>query len=51
MKRILIAEDEARSALPVLILTARDSLSDTVAGLEGGADDYVAKPWAARHSG
>jgi DNA-binding response OmpR family regulator len=31
--------------LPVLILTARDSLSDTVSGLEGGADDYVTKPF------
>ena len=36
---------DARSALPVVILTARDSLTDTVAGLEGGADDYVAKPF------
>jgi DNA-binding response OmpR family regulator len=31
--------------LPVLILTARDSVADTVAGLEGGADDYVTKPF------
>jgi two-component system, OmpR family, copper resistance phosphate regulon response regulator CusR len=31
--------------LPVVILTARDSVSDTVAGLEGGADDYIAKPF------
>lgn len=31
--------------MPVLILTARDSLSDTVGGLEGGADDYVTKPF------
>jgi DNA-binding response OmpR family regulator len=29
----------------VLILTARDSVHDTVAGLEGGADDYVTKPF------
>ena len=33
-------------SLPVIILTARDSARDTVAGLEGGADDYVAKPFA-----
>ena len=33
------------NAMPVVILTARDSLADTVAGLEGGADDYVAKPF------
>ncbi|MFI7126781.1 response regulator transcription factor [Nonomuraea sp. NPDC050153] len=32
--------------MPVIILTARDSVSDTVAGLEGGADDYIAKPFA-----
>lgn len=30
---------------PVIILTARNSVTDTVAGLEGGADDYVAKPF------
>jgi DNA-binding response OmpR family regulator len=35
----------ARNEMPVVILTARDSLSDTVAGLEGGADDYMAKPF------
>jgi two-component system, OmpR family, copper resistance phosphate regulon response regulator CusR len=33
------------SKVPVVILTARDSPSDTVAGLEGGADDYVPKPF------
>ncbi|UBU14970.1 response regulator transcription factor [Nonomuraea gerenzanensis] len=37
---------EAMVTLPVIILTARDSVSDTVAGLEGGADDYIAKPFA-----
>ena len=31
--------------MPVIILTARDDLSDKVAGLEGGADDYVTKPF------
>ncbi|MDQ3646205.1 MAG: response regulator transcription factor [Actinomycetota bacterium] len=30
---------------PVVILTARDSVVDTVHGLEGGADDYVTKPF------
>jgi two-component system, OmpR family, copper resistance phosphate regulon response regulator CusR len=36
---------ERRRHLPVIILTARDSVEDTVAGLEGGADDYVPKPF------
>jgi DNA-binding response OmpR family regulator len=31
--------------LPVIILTARDDVADKVAGLEGGADDYVTKPF------
>ncbi|WP_374652175.1 response regulator [Dongia sp.] len=31
---------------PVLILTARDGLSDRVGGLNAGADDYLAKPFA-----
>ena len=31
--------------LPVLILTARDSTSDKVVGLDKGADDYLAKPF------
>ena len=31
--------------LPVIILTARDGVTDTVTGLEGGADDYVTKPF------
>jgi DNA-binding response OmpR family regulator len=37
---------EARVSMPVIILTARDSVRDKVAGLEGGADDYLAKPFA-----
>jgi DNA-binding response OmpR family regulator len=32
-------------ALPVLILSARDSVTDTIAGLDGGADDYLTKPF------
>ncbi len=31
--------------MPVLVLTARDAWSDKVAGLDAGADDYVAKPF------
>ena len=33
------------SHLPVLILTARDSSSDKIAGLDSGADDYLVKPF------
>ncbi|WP_427015719.1 response regulator transcription factor [Pseudarthrobacter sp. P1] len=36
---------KTRMHLPVIILTASTSVTDTVAGLEGGADDYLAKPF------
>lgn len=32
-------------SVPVLILTARDDLTDRIRGLDGGADDYVSKPF------
>ena len=35
----------AGSATPVLLLTARDTLADRVAGLDAGADDYLVKPF------
>jgi DNA-binding response OmpR family regulator len=42
---VLQALRQARSALPVIVVTARDSIEDTVATLEGGADDYMSKPF------
>jgi DNA-binding response OmpR family regulator len=36
---------EQGSGMPVIILTARDSAADTVAGFEGGANDYISKPF------
>jgi DNA-binding response OmpR family regulator len=33
------------ATLPIIILTARDDIKDKLAGLEGGADDYVTKPF------
>jgi DNA-binding response OmpR family regulator len=33
------------SRMPVVVLTARDSVTDTVSALEGGADDYMPKPF------
>jgi two-component system response regulator RegX3 len=41
-------ELRARSAVPVIMLTARDSEVDKVVGLELGADDYVTKPFSHR---
>jgi two-component system, OmpR family, phosphate regulon response regulator OmpR len=38
----------AASAVPILMLTARDESQDRIMGLELGADDYVAKPFEAR---
>jgi DNA-binding response OmpR family regulator len=38
--------NEARRDTPVLMLTARDTLDDTVTGLDTGADDYLVKPFA-----
>ena len=33
-------------SLPIMMLTARDSIGDRVTGLDGGADDYLVKPFA-----
>ncbi len=39
---------KARPTLPILMLTAKGSEEDKVRGLQGGADDYVTKPFGAR---
>lgn len=42
----VLAECRARkNPIPVLILTARDTLSDKIKGLDSGADDYLIKPF------
>jgi two-component system OmpR family response regulator len=35
----------AKKSVPVLVLTAKDSIGDRVRGLDGGADDYLVKPF------
>ncbi|MDQ1609255.1 MAG: two-component system, OmpR family, response regulator RegX3 [Microbacteriaceae bacterium] len=41
-------EIRTRSAVPIIMLTAKDSEVDIVVGLELGADDYVTKPYSSR---
>ena len=41
-------EIRSRSAVPIIMLTAKDSEVDIVVGLELGADDYVTKPYSSR---
>ncbi|MRJ76943.1 response regulator [Aeromicrobium sp. SMF47] len=43
--RVLERVTAERPSLPVIVLTARDSVTDTVAALEGGAADYMSKPF------
>ncbi|MET4384781.1 DNA-binding response OmpR family regulator [Bradyrhizobium sp. F1.4.3] len=43
----LIPKLRARAdGVPIIVLTARGELADRIAGLDGGADDYLAKPFA-----
>ena len=44
----LIKREPATRDLPVIMLTARAAEGDKVAGLDGGADDYVTKPFSPR---
>jgi two-component system phosphate regulon response regulator PhoB len=44
----LIKREAATRDLPVILLTARATEADKVAGLDGGADDYVTKPFSPR---
>ena len=43
---VLLTHRREGGATPVLFLTARDTVSDRVRGLDGGADDYLCKPFA-----
>ena len=42
---VLKALRRQRSAVPVVVITARDAVADRVAGLDCGADDYLVKPF------
>lgn len=41
----VLREIRQKSRIPIVMLTTRSSVADTVGGLEGGADDYVPKPF------
>jgi two-component system response regulator QseB len=42
---VIKAVRAAGNRLPILMITARDDLSDRISGLDGGADDYLVKPF------
>jgi two-component system response regulator CpxR len=42
----VLHEIRKRSRIPVIMLTTRSTVADKVSGLEGGADDYVPKPFS-----
>ena len=44
----ILKKDEATRSIPIVMLTAKSSEADTVAGLEMGAEDYVVKPFSPR---
>jgi len=43
-----LREDERTRTIPIIMLTARGTEADKIAGLESGADDYVTKPFSPR---
>src|SRR5262245_45027645 len=43
-----LRRDAATRDIPIIMLTARADEADKVAGLQGGADDYITKPFSAR---
>ena len=43
-----LREDERTRAIPIIMLTARGTEADKIAGLESGADDYITKPFSPR---
>ncbi|MDH4216939.1 MAG: response regulator, partial [Gallionella sp.] len=45
LRRLRGREAQKNKQIPVLILTAMDSVEDRIKGLDAGADDYLAKPF------
>jgi DNA-binding response OmpR family regulator len=45
LQRLRDDQNEDRATVPVLVVTARGAVGERVQGLEGGADDYLAKPF------
>ena len=45
LQRLRDDQNEERAGVPVLVVTARGAVGERVQGLEGGADDYLAKPF------
>ena len=45
---VLTGIRQRKDTVPILIISARDSLEDRIGGLDGGADDYVVKPFDMR---